>query len=112
VIWKQLDVEVVPTEVLGIITIHAEMIWIAAVTTLSNLDQIATILLKLAMDTGMEGVEVEVTFLEVFMVVEVIQVGLEVLIKILIHRDRRIHHKVLHTQKAIPVTEGIHILGI
>jgi len=88
------------------------MIWIAAVTTLSNLDQIATILLKLAMDTGMEGVEVEVTFLEVFMVVEVIQVGLEVLIKILIHRDRRIHHKALHTQKAIPVTEGIHILGI
>lgn len=85
------------------------MTWIATVTTLSNLDQIAIILLKVAMDTGMEGVEVEVTFSEVFMVVEVTLVGLEVLIKILIQQDRRILRKAPLIQKAM---EGIHILGI
>ena len=84
------------------------MTWIAAVTTLSNLDQTTTILLKLAMDTVTEGVEDEVTFSEVFMVVEVTRVELEILIKILIHQDRRIHHKAL-LMKAIPVIEGIHI---
>jgi len=116
-------VEVVLTGVIGIITIRAEMAWIAAATTLSTLDRITTILHKQATDMGMnvmEGAVVEATFSVVFTVVEDTRVGVEAPTRILIHPDRRINRKALHpililTQEAmvlkVLVTEGSHILG-